>query len=82
MYWLYGLLIILFASTSIAGPKVLLFNSYNPQYQWTQANNQSILQVLSSEVADEDLHVEFMDSRRFSDDLVYRQVLARLYQHK
>jgi len=82
MYWLYGLLILLFASTSIAGPKVLLFNSYNPQYQWTKANNQSILQVLSSEVADEDLHVEFMDSRRFSDDLVYRQVLARLYQHK
>ena len=82
MNWLYGLLILLCASSSIAEPKVLLLNSYHPQYPWAQANNQGIQQVLSSEVADEDLYVEFMDSHRFSDDLAYRQVLARLYKHK
>lgn len=82
MPWLYRLAFIFFASASMAGPKVLLLNSYHPQYHWTHANSQGIQQELSSVVADEDLYIEFMDSRRFVDDPIHRQALAHLYQHK
>lgn len=82
MHRLCGLLIILFSSTSLAGPKVLLLNSYHSQYQWTQANIQGIQQVLSSKVADEDLYIEFMDSRRFIDDPAHLQALVDLYKYK
>jgi diguanylate cyclase (GGDEF)-like protein len=82
MHWLYSLLILLFASSSIAGPKVLLLNSYHSQYEWTHANNQGIQQVLSSEISDEDIYIEFMDSRRFNDTPSHRQALVNLYQDK
>lgn len=82
MHRLCGLLIILFTASSLAGPKVLLLNSYHAQYQWTQANNQGIQQVLSSVVADEDLYIEFMDSRRFIDDPTHQQALVNLYRYK
>jgi diguanylate cyclase (GGDEF)-like protein len=82
MHRLYGLLIILFTTSVFAGPKVLLLNSYHSQYQWTQANNKGIQQVLSSEIADEDLFIEFMDSRRIIDNEVHRQALVSLYRYK
>ena len=82
MHWLYSLPLLFFASISIAGPKVLLLNSYHPQYQWTQVNNQGIQQILSTKIADEDLYIEFMDSRRFSDNPEHIQALVRLYKHK
>ncbi|MFT4763169.1 MAG: diguanylate cyclase (GGDEF)-like protein [Oleispira sp.] len=82
MHWLYSLPFLFFASTIMAGPKVLLLNSYHPQYHWTQANNQGIQQVLSSKIADDDLYIEYMDSRRINDNPIYRQALVNLYQNK
>ncbi len=82
MHRLYGLLIILFTTSTFAGPKVLLLNSYHPQYQWTQANNKGIQQVLSSEVVDEDLFIEFMDSRRIINNETHLQALVNLYRYK
>jgi len=82
MLRLYGLALILFTMPSFAGPKVLLLNSYHAQYQWTQANNQGIQQVLKFEIADEDLFIEFMDSRRFIDDKAHLTALVNLYRHK
>jgi diguanylate cyclase (GGDEF)-like protein len=68
--------------STFAGPKVLLLNSYHAQYQWTQANNQGIQQVLSTKIADEDLFIEFMDSRRIIDNETHLQALVKLYRHK
>jgi diguanylate cyclase (GGDEF)-like protein len=87
MHRLYELLIIFittssFTGLSFAGPKVLLLNSYHAQYQWTQANNKGIKQVLSSEISDEDLFIEFMDSRRFLDNDTHKQALLNFYRSK
>ena len=82
MHRLCGLLIIFFAMSTFAGPKVLLLNSYHAQYQWTQANNKGIQQVLSTKIADEDLFIEFMDSRRIIDNEAHLQALVKLYRHK
>lgn len=82
MNWLYGLLILFYATASLAGPKVLLINSYDPQQQWTQAIIQGIQQTLNPVVAGDDLYIEFMDSQRFSNDPTYSEALAQFYKHK
>lgn len=76
------LLLLFISSFSMAGQKVLLLNSYHPQYQWTQENNRGIQQALSSHIADDDLFIEYMDSRRFIDDKAHIQSLVELYRHK
>lgn len=82
MYRLCLLIFILFTTSSFAGPKVLLLNSYHAQYSWTRENNLGIQQVLKHAVADQDLYIEFMDSRRFIDDPKHLQALLNLYRHK
>jgi diguanylate cyclase (GGDEF)-like protein len=82
MYRLCFLLFIFFTSSSFAGPKVLLLNSYHAQFPWTKENNQGIQQVLKHVVADQDLYIEFMDSRRFLDDPKHLQGLLDLYRYK
>jgi len=63
-------------------PVVLLINSYHPQYQWTSQQTQGIKDVLTSSVHAENLHIEYMDERRFVDDLVYHVKLTNLLKHK
>ncbi|MGF1716870.1 diguanylate cyclase [Photobacterium chitinilyticum] len=63
-------------------PIVLLINSYHPQYQWTSQQTQGIKDVLISSVSTENLHIEYMDERRFVDDLVYHAKLMNLLKHK
>lgn len=65
-----------------AGQKVLLLNSYHPQYQWSHENNLGIRKVLQNHIADDDLFIEFMDSRRFIDDKKHIQSLVELFRHK
>ncbi len=67
---------------SFAGDKVLLLNSYHPQYQWSHENNLGIRQALSKQIADDDLYIEFMDSRRFIDNKQHLRSLVELYRHK
>ncbi|RWX57425.1 ABC transporter substrate binding protein [Photobacterium chitinilyticum] len=63
-------------------PVVLLINSYHPQYQWTSQLTQGIKDVLITSVSTENLHTEYMDKRRFVDDLVYHAKLINLLKHK
>lgn len=65
-----------------AGPTVLLLNSYHPQYTWTAENTRGVRDRLKGIIDDEDLHIEFMDGRRFLDDDVYLQHLIQTYRHK
>ncbi len=61
------------------GPRVLLLNSYHPQYPWTDHLVAGIKKGLRGSVADERLHVEYMDLRRHTDDPDYQQALRDLY---
>lgn len=79
----YCLLFFLLTSQAcFAGQKVLLLNSYHSQYQWTRENIQGIQQELSKHIAEENIFIEFMDSRRFIDDPVHIKALASLYRNK
>ncbi len=64
------------------GPRVLLLNSYHPQYPWTNHVVQGIKKGLRGTVDEERLHIEFMDLRRHTDDPGYEQKLHDLYFHK
>ena len=61
---------------------MLLINSYHPQYQWTNQQNQGIKDVLMDAVHAENLHIEYMDERRFVDDKIYHAKLTDLLRHK
>ena len=65
-----------------AGPRVLLLNSYHPQYPWTDHVVEGIKKGLREVVAEERLHVEFMDLRRQTDNPGYQELLYDVYEHK
>ncbi|MEH6345659.1 MAG: ABC transporter substrate binding protein [Bermanella sp.] len=63
-------------------PSVLLLNSYHPQYRWTDDIVRGVKDVLAQKIHTENLHIEYMDSRRFVDDLEYELKLIALLKHK
>jgi diguanylate cyclase (GGDEF)-like protein len=63
-------------------PRVLLLNSYHTQYQWTKELTRGVQETLASKIPAENLHIEFMDERRFADDAVYKTKLVSLFKHK
>ena len=63
-------------------PRVLLLNSYHPQYSWTSQLQAGVAQQLAERMPPENLHVEFMDSRRFVGDEIHSTMLAELLTHK
>ncbi len=68
--------------TAEGGPRILLLNSYHPQYPWTDHVVQGIKKGLRGTVAEENLHIEFMDLRRHTDDPGYQDLLYDLYFRK
>jgi len=62
--------------------RVLLINSYHPQYAWTDQLTKGVVEALSTSIAPENIHVEYMDSRRFVDDDVYSQTIRNLLLYK
>lgn len=67
---------------SQSGPSVLLLNSYHPQYQWTQKLSQGVKDVLGASISSENLHIEYMDGRRYIDDLGYEHQLKQMLLYK
>jgi len=63
-------------------PRILLLNSYHAQYRWTADLTKGVQEELSSIIPAENLHVEFMDERRFIDDDIYHEKLLELYNYK
>ncbi len=61
---------------------VLLLNSYHPQYRWTDELTHGVRDALKTQLPPENLHVEFMDSRRFVDDVEYERKLVDLLKYK
>lgn len=63
-------------------PRVLLLNSYHPQYAWTDQLTKGVIEALSTSIANENIHVEYMDSRRFVDDAGYSEIISQLLKYK
>jgi diguanylate cyclase (GGDEF)-like protein len=81
--WLFLMLCLASGSVSAGdGHRVLLLNSYHPQYKWTQEITRGVQHALAGRVAAENLYVEFMDERRFLDDKIYETRLIALLEHK
>jgi len=62
--------------------KVLILNSYHPQFAWTAENTRGIRETLAPRVEDENIHIEHMDTRRFIEDDKYLNKLIDLYRYK
>lgn len=77
-----GMCILLCQPVFAAGIKVLMLNSYHPQYQWTAENVRGVEETLKGVIEDENLFIEFMDSRRFIEDEDYLARLIALYRYK
>ncbi len=64
------------------GQTVLLLHSYHPQYVWTQKLTQGVQEALASHIHTENLHIEFMDERRYQIDPSIGQAFIALLQRK
>ncbi|WDE12549.1 diguanylate cyclase [Thalassomonas haliotis] len=62
--------------------KVLLINSYHPQYRWTAELTRGVQERLAQAVPVENLYIEYMDARRFVDDIIYQHKLIDLLKYK
>ncbi|WP_344954644.1 hypothetical protein [Zobellella aerophila] len=76
------ILLLTHAGYVFAGQKVLLINSYHPQYRWTAELTQGVSEQLAQSIKVEDLHVEFLDGRRMVGNEAYSNSLAALFQIK
>lgn len=79
---LLTLLIVCNVVSAKQSANVLLLNSYHPQYRWTDELTHGVRDALHDAVATENLHVEFMDARRYVDDKAYEQKLIELLKYK
>jgi signal transduction histidine kinase/CheY-like chemotaxis protein len=77
-----ALLLSLAAGLLQAAPRVLLINSYHPQFAWTAELTRGVQAALAHRIPDENLHIEFLDGRRMVDDPVYEARLKALLRHK
>jgi len=63
-------------------PKVLLLNSYHPQYRWTQQLTQGVQEAFADSIPTENLHIEYMDARRNVGNKEYASQLKQLLEFK
>ena len=69
-------------SLDVPAPRVLIINSYHYQYKGTREMNAGITQYLAPLVKPENIHIEAMDERRFSDDAEHREKLLAFFNYK
>lgn len=85
-YLLRLLLLSIFSAFSVASglgdQTVLLLNSYHPQYAWTHQLTNGVIDALQYQIPPENIHVEYMDSRRFVDDTTYSAHIKELLSYK
>lgn len=63
-------------------PHVLVLNSYEKGFPWTDNVVNGIESVLKKELNDVELKVEYMDSKAVKYDSAYKKILFDLYTHK
>lgn len=62
--------------------KILLLNSYHPQYKWTKGLTDGITKGIEKYVPKENIFVEYLDGRRFIDDKEYIDKLRDFFYFK
>ncbi|TVQ11628.1 MAG: PAS domain S-box protein [Bacteroidetes bacterium] len=77
------ILVVIFPSLSAikAENNILILHSYHPSFQWNIEINQGITDVLERELADFNIVMEYMDSKRLFDTSHQEKLLA-LYRYK
>ncbi|MDD0853906.1 ABC transporter substrate binding protein [Halobacteriovorax sp. GB3] len=71
-----------FGARNLFHKKVLILNSYTPQYQWTHDQVDGIREALDGYIENEKIHVEFLAGRRFLNDAKYFEKLLDLFRYK
>lgn len=70
------LLIFLILSVSLhAKQNILILHSYNQSYKWTNDENKGINSILKNKGTDIKLFVEYMDTKRYVNELHYKNLL-------
>jgi signal transduction histidine kinase len=64
------------------GKKVLLLNSYHPEYAWTDNFTKGVESQLKIPLEPEWLYVEYLDGRRMMDNEKYFESLVTFYKSK
>ena len=64
------------------GKKVLLLNSYHPEYAWTDNFTKGVESQLKIPLEPEWLYVEYLDGRRMMDNKKYFESLVTFYKSK
>jgi diguanylate cyclase (GGDEF)-like protein len=72
----------MWVNTALANDKILLLNSYHPQYKWTSELTNGVRDAISNDIKPENLFIEYMDQRRFIDDPIYNKKLINLLKYK
>lgn len=70
------------ASADESKKHILILHSYHKGLEWTDSEDNGILSVLKSRLPDIDVHTEYMDTKRISDDAYYSgffRLLKRKY---
>lgn len=62
--------------------RVLILHSYYPDYQWTENVMAGMEEVFAAAEEDIQLHVEYMDTKRYHDPHYLEQILEEGLQHK
>ena len=62
-------------------PKVLVLNSYHQGFPWSDNLTNGIRSIIDFKDPDIDLHIEYMDTKRRSDELYFKE-LDELYKSK
>ncbi|HET8730307.1 MAG TPA: ABC transporter substrate binding protein [Moraxellaceae bacterium] len=72
----------LVALPALGAPRVLLLNSYHPQFAWAAQLTQGVQEAFEGKIPPENLHVEYLDGRRMVDDPEYLVKLKALLKYK
>ncbi|HJS00693.1 MAG TPA: hypothetical protein VJ780_07155, partial [Flavobacterium sp.] len=62
--------------------KVLLLNSYHPQYAWTDNFTNAVSDELNKFLEEEGLYIEYLDGRHMIDNQLYFESLITFYRQK
>lgn len=80
--WLFIPPVVVVHSENRQKPHVLVLNSYEKGFPWTDNVVNGIESVLKKELNDVELKVEYMDSKSVRYDSAYKKMLFDLYTHK
>lgn len=75
-------LLTIIIQTVAASDHVLVLNSYHPQYLWSLEHVKGIEDTLRKEIPLENIHTEYLDSRRYTDDREYQRYMLELINYK